>query len=388
MPSPLKPIAPPVAAPGVRVSLQELLALRGEARRLDLAPRGKVLATRSGGHLSPFRGRGMEFDEARIYQPGDDPRNMDWRVTARAGRPHVKLFREERERPLWLLVDQGPAMRFGTRVAFKSVIAAQAAALLSWAAVDRGDRVGGLIFDEQGRFEQKPAARTHGLLPLLQALAVGPGLIGAGGRIGTINGAETWARNGLSGRHEDERGASSLKRREVGEGSAAVTGPRPVSPGGPETPALSAGIGPGGVGRPRGLGDLSAAAELLVPLARPGSLIVVLSDFAGLTAARAGWLARLGRASEVVLIPIRDPLEELAPPPGRYPVTDGRRRGLLDTGSGTRRQAWQDRFQAHRAMLEDLARHHRAHLLWLSTAEPVGPALALGLHPRRAGGGR
>ena len=161
-----------------------------------------------------------------------------------------------------------------------------------------------------------------------------------------------------------------------------------MSPGGPETPALSAGIGPGGVGRPRGLGDLSAAAELLVPLARPGSLIVVLSDFAGLTAARAGWLARLGRASEVVLIPIRDPLEELAPPPGRYPVTDGRRRGLLDTGSGTRRQAWQDRFQAHRAMLEDLARHHRAHLLWLSTAEPVGPALALGLHPRRAGGGR
>ncbi len=337
MPSLLKPLAPPVAAPGVRVSLQELLALRGEARRLDLAPRGKVLATRSGGHLSPFRGRGMEFDEARIYQPGDDPRNMDWRVTARAGRPHVKLFREERERPLWLLVDQGPAMRFGTRVAFKSVVAAQAAALLAWAAVDRGDRVGGLIFDEQGRFEQKPAARTHGLLPLLQALAMGPG---------------------------------------------------PVRPVGSGTPAMSAGIGPGGAGRPRGLRDLSAAAELLVPLALPGSLIVVLSDFAGLTAARAGWLARLGRASEVVLIPIRDPLEELAPPPGRYPVTDGRRRGLLDTGSGTRRQAWQDRFQAHRAMLEDLARHHRAHLLWLSTAEPVGPALALGLHPRRAGGGR
>lgn len=365
MPSPLKPIAPPVAAPGVRVSLQELLALRGEARRLDLAPRGKVLATRSGGHLSPFRGRGMEFDEARIYQPGDDPRNMDWRVTARAGRPHVKLFREERERPLWLLVDQGPAMRFGTRVAFKSVIAAQAAALLAWAAVDRGDRVGGLIFDEQGRFEQKPAARTHGLLPLLQALAVGPGRVSPVGS-----------------------GTPALS---AGTAPGGVRGPvlsAGMGLGGVDRAVLSAGVGPGGVDRPRGPGDLNAAAELLVPLARPGSLIVILSDFAGLTAARAGWLARLGRASEVVLIPIRDPLEELAPPPGRYPVTDGRRRGLLDTGSGTRRQAWQDRFQAHRAMLEDLARHHRAHLLWLSTAEPVGPALALGLHPRRAGGGR
>jgi uncharacterized protein (DUF58 family) len=114
---------------GVKVSLQDLLALRGEAGRLDLAPRGKILATRSGGHLSRFRGRGMEFDESRVYQAGDDARNMDWRVTARAGTPHIKLFREERERPLWLLVDQGPSMRFGTRVAFKSVVAAQAAAL-------------------------------------------------------------------------------------------------------------------------------------------------------------------------------------------------------------------------------------------------------------------
>lgn len=306
----------PPATAGVRVSLRELLALRGDARRLDLAPRGKILATRSGGHLSRFRGRGMEFDEARIYQPGDDPRNMDWRVTARAGRPHVKLFREERERPLWLLVDQGPSMRFGTRVAFKSVIAAQAAALLAWAAVDRGDRVGGLIFDEQGRFEQKPAARTHGLLPLLQALAMGPSR------------------------------------------------------------------------RPAGLADLSTAAELLVPLTRPGSLIFVLSDFAGLTAERVGWLARLGRASEVVLIHVQDPLEEQAPPPGLYPVTDGRRRGLLNTGGATRRQAWRDRFQAHRVTLEGLARHHQAHLLWLSTSKPVGPALALGLNPRRAGGGR
>ena len=316
---------------GVRVTLRELLALRGEARRLDLAPRGKVLATRSGGHLSRFRGRGMEFDEARIYQPGDDPRNMDWRVTARAGRPHVKLFREERERPLWLLVDQGPAMRFGTRVAFKSVVAARAASLLAWAAVERGDRVGGLLFDEQGRFERKPAARTQGLLPLLQALAVGPGLMGSG----------------------------------VGTGSSSS-----------------------GFDRPAGLADLSAAAELLVSLARPGSLIFVLSDFAGLTTDRAGWLARLGRASEVVLVHVRDPLEEMAPPPGRYPITDGLRRGLLDTDNRNRRQAWQARFQAHRATLERLAHHHQAHLLWLSTAEPVGPALALGLHPRRAGGGR
>lgn len=158
-------------ASGVRAELHQLIALRAQAQRLDLAPRGRVLATRSGGHLSRLRGRGMEFDESRVYLPGDDPRNMDWRVTARAGTPHVKLFREERERPVWLLVDQGPSMRFGTRVAFKSVIAAQVAALLGWAAVDRGDRVGGLIFDESRQLERQPAARHAGLLPLLERLA-------------------------------------------------------------------------------------------------------------------------------------------------------------------------------------------------------------------------
>jgi uncharacterized protein (DUF58 family) len=160
--------------PGIAVTLTELIGLREEARRLDIAPRGKVLATRSGGHLSRFRGRGVEFDESRQYVPGDDPRNMDWRVTARTGRAHVKRYREERERPVWLLVDLGPSMRFGTRTAFKSVIAARAAALLAWAASEQGDRTGGLIFDETRHFEQRPAARTRGLLPLLHALSQQP----------------------------------------------------------------------------------------------------------------------------------------------------------------------------------------------------------------------
>jgi len=158
----------------IQPNLSSLIRLREEAGGLRLTRGGKVPATRSGGHLSRFRGRGMEFDESRVYQVGDDPRNMDWRVTARAGTPHVKQFREERERPVWLLVDLGPRMRFGTRVAFKSVVAAHAAALLGWAAVDQGDRVGGLIFDETRHHERRPAARTRGLLPLLKYLCMSP----------------------------------------------------------------------------------------------------------------------------------------------------------------------------------------------------------------------
>ncbi len=156
------------------VSMRSLIAARGEARRLGLAGPVHAFATRSGGHLSPVRGAGMDYDESRVYVPGDDPRTMDWRHTARAGRPHVKLFCEERERPLLLLVDQRPGMRFATRVAFKSVIAARAAALVGWAAVERGDRVGGLVFDEACYLLQRPVARQHGLLQLLRALSSAP----------------------------------------------------------------------------------------------------------------------------------------------------------------------------------------------------------------------
>ena len=118
-----------------------------------------------GGYVSPYRGRGMEFEEVRAYQPGDDIRNMDWRVTARTGRPHTKLFREERERPVLFLVDLGPSMAFGTRVAFKSVVAARAAALLAWAARDNGDRIGGIVFAGKRHRELRPAARERGMLP-------------------------------------------------------------------------------------------------------------------------------------------------------------------------------------------------------------------------------
>lgn len=303
---------------GVTVALGELLALRQEARRLDITPRGRVLATRSGGHLSRFRGRGMEFDESRVYQSGDELRNMDWRVTARTGQPHVKLFREERERPVWLVVDQRAGMHFGTRVAFKSVVAAHAAALLGWAASDQGDRVGGLVFDERQLFRRQPAAGNRGLLPLLGALA---GEVPAGG----------------------EGGCDAIAR-----------------------------------------AALQAAAAV-----RSGSLVFVISDFHGLDAEDAAWMARLARAGELVLVQVYDPLEASAPPPGRYPVSDGVHRTLIDTGARDLQEAWRGRFAAATATLETLCQRHRTHLVRLRTDQPVGETLRLGLGSRRkSDGGR
>ena len=318
---------------GTQIDLAGLIALRQEAGRLQLAPRGKVFATRSGGHLSRFRGRGMEFDESRVYQPGDDPRNMDWRVTARSAQAHVKLFREERERPVWFLVDNRPAMHFGTRVAFKSVIAAKATALLAWAAADKGDRVGGLVFDEADYTERRPAARMRGLLPLLNVLA------------------------GFAG--------DPAERMSDGKASGMQASPLRL-PGSSRTSSLS------------------AAASRLAQQVRPGSMVFLVSDFSGLGEQDGAWLARLSAGSELVLLHVHDPLEAEAPPAGRYAVTDGANRALLDTGNATLRDSWSRHFADRVALLEGLCRRYQAHLIGLRTDMPVGETLSRELRPRLA----
>ena len=152
-----------------QVSLDDLIAMRLRARRfMRLATR--VAGHRSATHGSRFRGRGVDYVESRGYQPGDDIRQMDWRVTARTGRPHTKVFQEEREQSILLIVDANPSMRFGTRVRFKSVQAARTAALLAWACVQSGDRIGALAFGPGFVGEVKPNGGPRGALRVLRSL--------------------------------------------------------------------------------------------------------------------------------------------------------------------------------------------------------------------------
>jgi uncharacterized protein (DUF58 family) len=153
----------------VRVSQLELLGLAAQASgmRLD-AMRARAIQT--GGYVSALRGRGMEYDESRPYQEGDDPRTIDWRVTARTGRPHTKVFREERERPVLLWVDLRPPMFFATRGVFKAVAAARAAALLAWTASQQGDRVGALVVGGDDHAELRPARGRQAVFRLIDAL--------------------------------------------------------------------------------------------------------------------------------------------------------------------------------------------------------------------------
>jgi uncharacterized protein (DUF58 family) len=153
----------------ISVSLKTLIDLAKPATSLNLHHLS-IRSRQSGSYVSRFKGRGMEFDETRLYQPGDDIRSIDWRVTARTGTPHTKVFREERERPVFIFVDNRLAMHFATRGVFKSVLAAKLAGLLAWAAEYHGDRIGGQLFSEHECRELKPQNGRHAVLRFLNAL--------------------------------------------------------------------------------------------------------------------------------------------------------------------------------------------------------------------------
>jgi len=296
-----------VATSGVAVTADELIQLHRDAKLLGLSLPAKRLATHSGGHLSPFRGRGVEFAEVRAYQPGDDVRTIDWRVTARTGQAYTKLFREERERPVFILVDQSSHMVFGTRVAFKSVVAARAAMMLAWATHDRGDRVGGLVFNEAQHLEVRPSRSQRSVLQLAHSLA-----------------------------------AQRLPPIDV------------------ETiPWLTA---------------LERAARL----AKPGSLVVLISDFYRPVAAAERYLALLRRHCDLVFIFTYDALEAESPPPNRYRITDGRHLLLMDTANDTFRSQYRDAFVARREFMRELTQRQRTSFIELATHDDIAKTLRQG----------
>ncbi|MGY1408514.1 MULTISPECIES: DUF58 domain-containing protein [unclassified Luteimonas] len=155
-------------ADGVVPTLAELVALRGVAQARRPPQRGRHGV--NGPAPSPMRGRGMEYAESREYARGDDARHVDWRLTARSGRMHTKLFQAERERLTLIVADTSPALYFGTRVRFKSVQAARAGAVAVWAAIADGDRVAALRGSD-AEAPVAPAGGTRGALHVLDALA-------------------------------------------------------------------------------------------------------------------------------------------------------------------------------------------------------------------------
>jgi uncharacterized protein (DUF58 family) len=291
------------AASPVRVTQSGLIRLSAPARVLSLDAL-RINSLQTGAYVSRFKGRGMEFDESRPYQPGDDPRSIDWRVTARSTDAYTKLFREERERPVFVLVDLRSDMHFATRGSFKSVGVSQAAALLAWAAQQRGDRLGGLIFGDTTQRELKPRLGRQAALHFVHEL---------------VN-------------HPDWNSATDA------------------------APA-------------NGEAQFQQALAVLRRVARPGSLIIVLSDFSGFTATAQSYLAGVARHNEVLVVFSSDPLEHELPPPGRYRIVSDDRSLEIDTHGNKARQEYVSAFNEKHALLERFCRRYSIHLLPLSTTE-------------------
>jgi uncharacterized protein (DUF58 family) len=169
--------------PGVYVDLEDLIALERGGRKVSFLPRQPVHSLLSGRFASRMRGRGLNFEEIRDYRSGDDVRSIDWKVTARLQKPHVRVFNEERDRQALLVVDQRLSMFFGSRLAMKSVTAAEAAAIGAWRILAVGDRVGAIVFNDSDLAEIRPRRSRATVLQILstivaqnQALGVGRGL--------------------------------------------------------------------------------------------------------------------------------------------------------------------------------------------------------------------
>lgn len=163
--------AVPAAGARAFITLEELLRLKHRARGFSFLPRQPVHSLLAGRHASRLRGRGLNFEELRHYFEGDDTRTIDWLATARLGSPHVRVYSEERDRPVLLLVDQRSTMFFGSQRAMKSVAAAEAAALAAWRVTSLGDRVGAVVFGDAGIVTVRPQARDHGVVRVLSEVA-------------------------------------------------------------------------------------------------------------------------------------------------------------------------------------------------------------------------
>lgn len=155
---------------GIHTNLNQLIRLRASAAKLSLFSAQKTQARQAGTKLATHVGRGMDFAEVRPYQAGDDVRHINWRLTARAGKPYSKIYQEERERPIYLVVDQSSSMAFGTRAMFKSVLAAKCAALFAWAGLKHNDQIGGAVFNDAGYHWLKPKRERKTVLQLLHEI--------------------------------------------------------------------------------------------------------------------------------------------------------------------------------------------------------------------------
>lgn len=289
----------------IEVTIKELQQYSYQANSV-LANKTLAKAKLAGGHLSPIKGRGMEFNECRQYQPGDDIRSIDWRITARTGKTYSKLFSEEKERPVYVLLDLSSSMFFGSQYRLKSAQACHLTALLAWATKHKSDRVGGIIIGAFGHKELKPQRQQRGIMQLL-------------------NEAVTL--------HNAQLNQPSINSNHVSE---------------PQE-------------------SLATALTRLRLLCKTGSHIMIISDFLNLDDKAQKQLALLKRHNEIEAWQIYDPLELSLPSVSgnvRLAVSDGKQQGFVSPSSAKSRQKYQQHADLKQQALRQIMnrygiRHHK-----------------------------
>ncbi|TQV71553.1 DUF58 domain-containing protein [Aliikangiella marina] len=309
--------------PGIDLTLGQLIETRTKPIIHWLAPESHVKTNRVGGFRSRFKGRGMDFDESRLYQIGDDIRNIDWRVTARTGEAHTKLFKEERERPVFVVLDQMPSMFFGTAQVFKSLIASKIASQLMWNTLTNGDRFGALLFGETNHFEMKPSSNRRNCMRLLNRIVESYQQV-----LETTFSAATHKNSGTT----TNNSAQADKRAQADKHAQTNIDEN---------------------------NQLSNTLKRLQFLAKPGTLIHVISDFNQFDDDCQRHLSKLSQHADIHCILIKDPIESELPPPGLYGITDGFNKGLLNTKDSSLRDIYHNAFERKQNLVKDFALSHR-----------------------------
>lgn len=302
---------------GIVTDLARLLRSRHWAQHLKLFSRQAARSMLLGNVRSRFRGRGMEFEEVRRYQAGDDIRTIDWKVSARVGKTYTKLFCEERERPCHILVDQRSHLYFGSQRQFKSVLAAELAAGLSWAALAGGDRVGGQVIGDVAERDNRGRRSKQAVLRFIHDI------------------------------HEFNRGLMQptlLQEPSAQQGSQAQTS------------------------------SLANSLEECRRITRPGTAIFIISDFHDFNADSAKALSNLGKHADVTLLHVVDELEEQLPFNGAIAISDGEHQANVNVSSKIK-SAYQARLQEKDAALKSGATKARALYKKLDTSQSAREAL-------------
>ncbi|MGK0374898.1 MAG: hypothetical protein ACJA2E_001370 [Arenicella sp.] len=255
---------------GIVTNLASLLSARHWAQGLSLFSRQAARNLLLGNVRSRFRGRGMEFEEVRRYQAGDDIRTIDWKVSARAQGTFTKLFCEERERPCHILVDQRRPLYFGSSIQFKSVLAAELAAAIAWAALHGGDRVGGQVIGEYHTSDSRARRSKQAVLRFIHDVHEG--------------------NNQLAHQTHTDQDSEKI--------------------------------------------SLSMSLEECRRITRPGTAIFIISDFHDFDHAAAKALSNLGKHADLTLLQVSDKLEQQLPNLGNVAISDGRQSVKVNLTNG------------------------------------------------------